>query len=200
MTSLSRAAGRDSVAQDSGQAAAEFAVAAVAILAAVVGVLSVGALVRADSDAMDAARERAAAATRGGMAESTFPFVAGIDPGRDGIFLTPDDRRDERGSDGTRTGITRALLYGGTGEGGGESATAAQTVSSLLEENGRSSSTALASFADASEAGASVRAYALRKGEGEADAVLPPAAWALFGIPGSVRTKAETWMPATGGL
>lgn len=175
------------------QAAAEFVVSVFALLAAVIGVLTISALVRADSDAMDEARERAAAAIGENRSERSFPFVSEVRAGRDGVMLSPDDGREERGGDGTRSAVTRALLYG-DGDGGGES------VTSLLEEHGRGGGDRLAAFADADESGATVRAYALRKGEGRGAAILPPAAGALFGVPAELSTESETWMPATGGL
>ena len=165
----------------SGQAAVEFAVALLAMLAGAIGILVVHSLVQADAQADDAARGRAAAAAASvAAAEGAFPELSDISPGSDGIPLTPDDVRIPGSVSSIRTGVTRRLL--------GDSFDADLRGDGSTLRHGQ-----VPWFADGVPAALS---FSLRKGVGEGVAELPPAALSLFGLPAEAVVREECWMPA----
>ena len=159
----------------------EFAVALLALLAAAIGILVVHSLVLAGAQAEDEARGRAAAAAAAVFAaETAFPETTDVRPGPDGVPLTPDDVRVSGSLSSMRSGVTGRLL--------GDS----------FRDDLRGDGSALRHgqvpwFADGYPAAIP---FSLRKGAGEAETELPPAAHALFGLPGEARLREETWMPA----
>ena len=166
----------------SGQALVEFTVGLMALLLAVVAILVVGALGRAETDAMAAAQARAAEKTFAGGGAEPFEPVSDVDPGPDGFPLTADDE-PVAGS----LGAIRAAVAGGTGL-----AAAQAAVPEASSPRGDDFGT----FA----AGGSTSVFGFRSAEASAVAELPPAA-GLFGLrEPEVERRVRVWTPMTGGL
>ena len=166
-----------------GQAVLELAVGLFALLLVLVGILSVGLLSRADSDAMVAAQREALEKSASGTGAGAFDPVSDVLPGPDGRMLTPDDE-PQRGS----LARARRIAAAATPEGGREALAAAAVAGGA--------STALADFA----AGGGAAAFGFRSGSSEETVALPPAARPLLGIGPEATVAQEVWMPATGGL
>ena len=159
----------------------EFVVGLVALLAVAVGVLSVAALSRADTESFSAAQEEAVRRSMGDGSPDSFRPVSDVSEGPDGLPLTKDDE-PERGS---LAGIRAIAAHG-------RPAGAAWPV--------RPDSSPLRHDAVGSTARGGDGAFSMRVGRGEAEVVLPPAAKPLFGLEPLATLHNEVWLPQTGGV
>lgn len=166
-----------------GQAVLELAVGLFALLIVLVGILSVGLLSRADSDAMVAAQRQALEKSASGTGTGAFDPVSDVLPGPDGRILTPDDE-PQRGS----LARARRIAAAATPEGGREALAAAALSGGAA--------TALADFA----AGGGTPAFGFGRGSAGETVALPPASGPLLGIGPEATVAQEVWMPATGGF
>lgn len=166
----------------SGQAMVEFVVGLVALLAVAVGILSVAALVRADTESFEAAQEEAVRRGMGNGTPQSFSPVADVAPGPDGLPLTKDDAPVAGSLGSARRIAARAESAGGPAR---------------RPDGGPLRHDAVAGFG----AGASGDAlFSMRRGRGEATAELPPAAKPLFGLEPVATLRNEVWLPQTGGV
>lgn len=164
-----------------GQAVVEFVVGLVALLAVAVGVLSVAALSRADTESFSAAQEQAVRRSMGNASPDPFSPVSDVSPGPDGLPLTKDDEPRRGGLGGVRSIAAH-----------GKPAGAARP---LRPDGGALRHDAVGAAARGADA-----AFSMRVGRGEAEAVLPPAARALFGLEPAATLHNEVWLPQTGGV
>ena len=168
-----------------GQAAIEFTVGLVALLAAAVAILTVGVLSRADTDAMAEAQAKAAEASMGnGIAESPPP-LSDVDAGPDGRALTADDAPVAGSLGPVRTRIAGVALRDGAAAAWDGTAGYVPRHDALPELAGGSSA-------------ASVNG--LRTGSASRTVELPPAAEPLFGLGAEAETERTVLLPQTGGL
>lgn len=173
---------RDASRPRSGQALVEFTVGLLALLLAVVAILVVGALGRAETDAMAAAQARAAEKALGSGIAEAFAPVSDVRRGPDGLWLTADDE-PVAGS----LGGVRVAVAGGTG------LAAAQNA---VPEGSSPRGDDFGAFA----AGGSAAVFGFRRAEASAAAELPPGAGFLGLREPEVEQRAKVWMPMTGGL
>lgn len=166
-----------------GQAMVEFVVGLIALLLVAVGVLSVAALVRADTDAFAEAQEEAVRRSMGNATADSFSPVEDVDAGPDGLPLTKDDA-PVRGSLG---GVRRIASHTRPADGSWPQ----------RPDGSEPGHDAVASFARGGEGDA---LFSMRVGRGEATAELPPAARPLLGLGETATLRNEVWLPQTGGL
>ena len=165
----------------SGQALVEFTVGLMAMLLALVAILVVGALGRAETDAMERAQASAAERSLGGGGADAFSPVSDVDRGPDGFWLTADDKPV-----GGSLGPARDAIAGATG---------LDAARAAVPE---ASSAAAADFGAFS--GGATAVFGFRSAEASAVAELPPAAGLLGLAEPEVEQRATVWMPMTGGL
>ena len=165
-----------------GQAMVEFVVGLVALLAVAVGVLSVAALSRADTESFSAAQEEAVRRSMGEGASQSFSPVSDVLPGPDGLPLTKDDEFEPGGLAGVRAIAARGKPAG--------------AASPLRPDGASPRHDAVGETAR----GGGDTVFSMCVGRGEAETVLPPAAKPLFGLEPAATLRNEVWLPQTGGV
>lgn len=166
-----------------GQAMVEFVVGLVALLLVAVGILSVSALVRADTESFERAQEEAVRRSMGNGTPQSFSPVSDVETGPDGLPLTKDDAPVRGSLGGVRAIAGHAIPADGSRP--------------LRPDGSDPVHDAVGAFA---RGGSGDALFSMRRGEGEATAELPPAANPLFGLGESASVRNEVWLPQTGGV
>lgn len=163
----------------------EFVVGLVAILLVAAGLLTVGILAKADTDAAVEAQEEAVEASMGSGFRDSFQPIGTIKAGADGRYLTNDDEPRHASLSPLRESIASHALPDGDASAftrpDGEPVRHDEILQ-VLEE---------VSSADA---------FAMQKGKGSRTVELEPSADILFGLGAEAEVSHEVWLPEVGGL